>query len=124
MRGGQGAGARALLACPEGESHDLGLISFGLALRARGWRIDFLGNNTPTESIVEAARSIKPELVVVSATTRNLLSAVLPRVSDPADGRRLALAGAGAEGLPDVTGVLTLTGDPVSEARRLSELVG
>ena len=121
---GQGAGPRALLACPEGELHDLGLISFGLALRARGWRIDFLGNNTPTESMVEAARSILPELVVVSATTRDLLSTVLSRVSDLAEGRRLALAGAGAEGLADVAGVLTLTGDPVSEARRLSELVG
>jgi DNA-binding transcriptional MerR regulator len=121
---GQGAGARALLACPERELHDLGLISFGLALRARGWTIDFLGNNTPTESIVEAARSIQPELLVVSATTQELLSAVLPHVSELADGRRLALAGAGAEGLRDVPGVLVLTGDPVSEARRLSELVG
>ena len=35
---GRGAGPRALLACPEGERHDLGLIAFGLALRERGWR--------------------------------------------------------------------------------------
>ena len=33
---GRGAGPRALLACPEDERHDLGLIAFGLALRERG----------------------------------------------------------------------------------------
>jgi DNA-binding transcriptional MerR regulator len=35
---GQGLGPTALLACAPGEQHDLGLIAFGLALRARGWR--------------------------------------------------------------------------------------
>src|SRR5262249_20066340 len=33
---GRGLGPRALLACAPGEQHDLGLIAFGLALRARG----------------------------------------------------------------------------------------
>jgi DNA-binding transcriptional MerR regulator len=121
---GQGAGPRALLACPEGEHHDLGLISFGLALRARGWRIDFLGSNTPIESIGQAARSIQPELVVLSATAPELLLPVLSQLPELAGGRRVALAGAGAEGLRDVAGVLRLTGEPVGEAHRLSELVG
>ena len=57
---GRGAGPRALLACPEGERHDLGLIAFGLALRERGWRIDYLGPDTPVESIEEAARRTDP----------------------------------------------------------------
>lgn len=40
---GQGGGPLALLGSPPGELHDLGLICFGLALRAHGWRIAFLG---------------------------------------------------------------------------------
>ena len=48
---GAAASARcALLACLPGEQHDLGLIAFGLALRARGWRIAYLGGDTPLES--------------------------------------------------------------------------
>src|SRR5512144_3219889 len=52
----RGAGPRALLACVEGERHDLPLVGFGLALRGHGWRISYLGADTPAASIVEAAR--------------------------------------------------------------------
>ena len=69
---GSGGGPRALLACPPGERHDLGLIVFGLALRNRGWRIDFLGSDTPTTSLVDAARAIQPALLVISATAQEL----------------------------------------------------
>jgi MerR family transcriptional regulator, light-induced transcriptional regulator len=122
---GRGAGPRALLACPEGEHHDLGLIAFGLALRGRGWRIDFLGGNTPTESIAGAVRALDPELLVVSATTPALLSPLVPTLESLASGRRVALAGAGARAVEGGSGdLLVLTGDPVSEAQGVSELVG
>ena len=42
---GRGIGPSAILACAPGEQHDLGLIAFGLALRARGWCIVFLGTD-------------------------------------------------------------------------------
>ena len=45
--GASGSGPLAVLACLPGEQHDLGLIAFGLALRARGWRIVYLGADTP-----------------------------------------------------------------------------
>src|SRR4029079_18361359 len=47
----RGAGPAALLACAAGEQHDLPLIMFGLALRAQGWRIVFLGADTPLGTI-------------------------------------------------------------------------
>ena len=43
---GRGRGPHALLACVPGDQHDLGLICFGLALRAHGWRITYLGADT------------------------------------------------------------------------------
>src|SRR5215212_5143381 len=47
----QGAGPRAVLACAPGELHEIGLICFGLSLRARDWRITYLGADTPVQSI-------------------------------------------------------------------------
>src|SRR3954452_11984591 len=47
----RGPGPRALLACLPGEQHDLGLIVFGLGLRDRGWRITFLGPDTPLDTL-------------------------------------------------------------------------
>ena len=44
----RGLGPRALLACAPGEQHDLALIIFGVALRERGWRITYLGPDTPS----------------------------------------------------------------------------
>src|SRR5690242_15028148 len=65
----RGVGPRALLACPPGELHDLGLLMFGLALRERGFRIVYLGCNTPVEMIAEAADAAEARAVVVSAVT-------------------------------------------------------
>ena len=118
---GRGAGPRALLACPPGERHDLGLIAFGLALRARGWRIDFLGSDTPVESIVGAVRTVRPRLVVVSAASAELLTPMGPQLAELAREREVAVAGAGARDFdPGDSDVLVLTRDPVAEAEGLA----
>ena len=112
---GRGAGPRALLACPQGERHDLGLIAFGLALRERGWRIDYLGPDTPVESIEEAARRTDPSVVVLSAVRPEPLE----QIAALAVRYRVAIAGAGAANA-GVQGVERLTDDPVTEAERLT----
>ena len=66
---GQGAGPLAVLACAPGELRDLPLIVFGLALRGRGWRITYLGPDTPVGALLDTAQALEPTLVVVSATT-------------------------------------------------------
>jgi len=120
---GRGSGRRALLACPAGERHDLGLIAFGLALRERGWRIDYLGGDMPAESIAEAAGAVEPALLVLAAVAPDRLWPLDPVLGDVARRHRLALAGAGAQGLDPGDDVLVLTGDPVAEAERVSALV-
>src|SRR3954454_22623429 len=72
---GTGSGPRALLACPSGERHTLGLIAFGIALSRRGWRITFLGKDTPAESRPHAARMTEPELIVLAAAQARWLEA-------------------------------------------------
>ncbi len=57
---GEGAGPHALLACAPLEQHDLALIAFGLALRNRGWRITYLGQDTPLSALERKRGSCGP----------------------------------------------------------------
>jgi len=117
---GQGGGPLTVLACPPGELHDLGLICFGLALRARGWRIAFLGTDTPIDTLTQTADNLHPELVVLTTTTPQRLSRVRSELRRLSETTRLALAGAGTtDALAASVGAELLNGDPVSQAARL-----
>ncbi len=89
-----GGGPRAVLACPAGERHDIGLIAFGLALRAQGWRITYLGADTPVESLADAAARLRPDALVLAVSAPERLSAVPASLAAP--GVRLAVGGPGA----------------------------
>jgi MerR family transcriptional regulator, light-induced transcriptional regulator len=111
-----GDGPRAVLACAPGELHDLGLIAFGLTLNRRGWRITYLGPDTPVDSLVDAAGRLKPDLVVVTATTKRRLTPLMETLRDLGRTTAVAVGGAGAEA---VDGVRALDDDPVSAALSL-----
>jgi DNA-binding transcriptional MerR regulator len=114
-----GSGPRALLACPSGELHDLGLICFGIALRGYGWRITFLGADTPQSTLIDAAAQLTPNLIVLSATkpTRLRAFARATRTAPPP----FAVAGRGAtRRLADELGATLLDVDPVSAATRVA----
>lgn len=118
---GEGTGPHALLACPPREQHDLGLIAFGLALRNRGWRITYLGQDTPLSTLEQEARELQPDRVVVAASTPERLEDVLADLAKLAQAAPLSLAGAGAKPeLAGEVGATLLEGDPVSEAERLT----
>ena len=75
----RGVGPRALLACVEGEQHDLPLVAFGLLLRSHGWRICYLGASTPISSVVAAAQSLEPSAIVLSGTVSGAFGDIAPR---------------------------------------------
>jgi DNA-binding transcriptional MerR regulator len=120
---GHGIGPVAVLACAPGEHHDLGLLAFGLALRARGWRIVYLGTDTPITSVADAARSCSPAAVVVSAVDPRVFRRHAEELRHLARDTRLFVGGAGAAKARLDADLLRLTGDPVEEAEQLSELV-
>lgn len=121
---GRGLGPRALLACVPGEQHELGLLAFGLALRTHGWRVEYLGADTPLDTIRGVANSLDLDLVVVSSVTPERVGELVTDLRQIARERRLAVGGAGAEGLR-TTGLdaLALTDDPVREAERVTALL-
>ncbi len=59
----------ALCACPEGELHELGLQGLAYSLECEGWKVHYLGGNTPLEAISTAIRAERPELVCLSMTS-------------------------------------------------------
>ena len=110
-----GSGRRALLACAPEERHDVGLIAFGLALRARGWRITFLGADTPASTLARAAALTQPDLVVVGASRPERLDH--PGLRELGAAYRLALGGPGAtETLAERAGAELLPGHPLDAA--------
>jgi len=118
-----GAGPRAILGCPPGELHDLGLVTFGLLLRELGWRITMVGADTPLETLRSAAVALRPNAVVLAATTEERFVDAAAEIGDLASVAAVAIGGAGAtETAAALTGVRALSLDPVRAAAQLSRL--
>jgi len=118
---GSGRGPHVLLACPPGELHDLALLVFGIVLSRGGWRVGYLGVNTPIPDLIQVASDVRPSRVVLAATTPERFAAVVPELSRLAGVAPLVLAGPGAtEDLARRVGARLLTGDPVTAAEQLA----
>lgn len=120
---GAGFGPLALLACAPGEQHDLGLLAFGLALRGRGWRIVYLGPDTPLASVAEAAEAARPRRVVVSAVDRKALATHRQELLELAREHPLAVGGAAVRELDLGPDVLVLGDGPIEAADLVTSLV-
>ncbi len=94
---GRGGRPLAILACAPGERHDIGLIAFGLLLRSHGWRVLFLGADTPLATLERAVAATDPRLVVVAAVDPSLLEAEAAGLRRLARAAPLVLSGSGAD---------------------------
>ena len=118
---GRGGGPLAILACAPSERHDIGLIAFGLVLRSHGWRILFLGADTPIATLRRAVETTEARLVVVASMDSALLDAQRAELRRLARSAPLALSGAGAsEELCTRLGLHRLDGDLVTAASDVS----
>jgi MerR family transcriptional regulator, light-induced transcriptional regulator len=118
---GNGRGPQALLACPPDELHDLALLVFGIVLSRGGWRIEYLGANTPMPDTIQVTAQTRPSLVVLAATRPECFAAVMPELTRLAGMAPLVLAGAGASTeVAERIGARLLMGDPVTAARDLA----
>jgi MerR family transcriptional regulator, light-induced transcriptional regulator len=114
---GQGRGPRAVLACAPGEQHELGLLAFGIALRRRGWRITYLGTNSPIDAVADIARSLLPAVVVLLSMNPDNFRDHAAEIADLADQVQVVIAGAGATAeVARQTQTRVLDHDPVSAA--------
>jgi MerR family transcriptional regulator, light-induced transcriptional regulator len=114
---GQGQGPGAVLACVPGEQHELGLLAFGVALRRRGWRITYLGTDSPIGAVADIARSLAPAVVVLLSMTPDNFLDHAHEIEKLATHVQVMIAGPGAT--PEIarqTRTHVLDQDPVSAA--------
>ena len=112
----------ALLACPGGEQHDLGLLALAVLLRRRAWSVRFLGASTPAEVLESVVTETRPDVVIVSATSTERFLAegeALRRLAKTRTAVLLAGAGATAE-VSAALGIESTSLDPRALASRLS----
>jgi DNA-binding transcriptional MerR regulator len=116
-----GVGPRAVIACPSEERHDLGLLCFALAMRDRGWRVWYLGADTPVTAIGGIATQVDADLVVVAAVRAEPFVGVLDELAALAARRRVAIGGRGAgPALAARIGAQPLPEDPIAAADLVS----
>lgn len=65
-----------LLACPEDERHELGLLAMALLLGLRGVRVFYLGADVPAPDLFFALEMTQPDAICLSATAAGGLAAL------------------------------------------------
>ena len=57
-----------LCACPVGERHELGLLTFAYTMQQAGWHVCYLGADLPIRELHYACQHLQPALVALSLT--------------------------------------------------------
>jgi DNA-binding transcriptional MerR regulator len=92
-----------LCACPPGESHELGLLSFAYLMQRDGWHVAYLGPNLTPNVLLQGCQRLRPALVALSFTREVATSAmqellydidttIAPRYSTVVGGQAIASA--------------------------------
>jgi len=118
----RGRGPRALLACPSGERHDIGLICFGIVLSRNGWRVTFLGPDTPISGLTGAITALAPDLIVLSAIVEEWFISITSPLRALASEHEVLIAGPGATSrVARATGTTVLVDGPVAAALHIAD---
>lgn len=116
-----GHGPLALLACPSGERHTLGLVCFGLLLAERGWRIAYLGADTPVDQVADMSARLHPAAVVLCVLDARHLAAGAEAITELGRAHHTIVAGSAATAaLAERLRVHLAAGDPLATAEALA----
>lgn len=61
-------GPRIIVACPEGESHEIAAQAVAYVAASRGCHVYYLGANLPTSELLDFCERINPHLILLSTT--------------------------------------------------------
>ena len=116
-----GRGPRAVLACPSGERHDIGLICFGIVLSRNGWRVTFLGPDTPIDALTGTVAALEPDLIVLAATLEEWFISMTSQLRVLASEHDVLIGGSGATArVARATGAAVLAAGPVEAALQIA----
>jgi methanogenic corrinoid protein MtbC1 len=94
LRREESNGRRVVVACVEGELHDMGARVAADHLEMSGYDVHYLGANVPTDDLVDMVRADPPDLLALSASMPAHLPAIKEAVSRvcEATGNRVPIA--------------------------------
>ena len=118
----QGGGSlTCVLACAPREQHTLSTIVFGIALRERGWRIAYLGADTPVSGVRKMMDELNATAAVITSADLALFSAVSDELTQLSKDHTLYIGGAGAgPAIAEVCSCSYLTDGPVEGAQEIA----
>src|SRR5512133_236265 len=92
-------------------------MAFGVALRRRGWRITYLGTDSPIGAVADTARSLRPAVVVLLSMNPDNFLDHARQIEQLADQVPVVIAGSGAiAAVARQATMRVLDQDPVSAA--------
>ena len=97
-------GPRILIACPEGETHEIGAQAVAYIAAIKGCHVYYLGPNLPNSDLLTFCETIKPDLVLLSLTEVKPEAAALQQLKELerlATRWSVAVGGQGARALGD-----------------------
>lgn len=75
-------GPRVLIACPEGETHEIGAQAVAYIAATRGCQVYYLGPNLPMSDLMTFCEKISPDLVLLSLTEVRSEAATLQQIKE------------------------------------------
>lgn len=97
-------GPRILIACPEGETHEIGAQAVAYIAATKGCHVYYLGPNLPYSDLVNFCEKISPDLVLLSLTELKQEAATLHHIKQLeqlATRWSVAVGGQGARAMED-----------------------
>jgi MerR family transcriptional regulator, light-induced transcriptional regulator len=98
-------GPRVLIACPQGETHEIGAQAVAYIAATRGCQVYYLGPNLPMPDLMAFCEKIRPDLVLLSLTEAKSETAMLEQLKELeqlATGWPVAVGGQGAHAFGDL----------------------
>jgi DNA-binding transcriptional MerR regulator/methylmalonyl-CoA mutase cobalamin-binding subunit len=98
-------GPRVLIACPQGETHEIGSQAVAYIAATRGCHVYYLGPNLPMPDLMAFCEKIRPDLVLLSLTEAKFEAAMheqLKELEQLATGWPVAVGGQGAHAFGDL----------------------
>ena len=115
----------AVLACGPDEYHDLGLLTLAVALRGDGWRVEYLGADTPADTAIAFAEQINATMLCFSAARSESVEALRTSLGALTRASTVPLVIGGAAVTPDVArelGATYVNGNLTATVTRLRRL--
>jgi methanogenic corrinoid protein MtbC1 len=104
-----GVRGSAVLACAPGEHHDIGLLMLAVMLRADGWRVEFLGADTPVDAAVAFAERIGAGMLCLSASRTESVAVLRDGLGTVEPSGLMVIVVGGAAMTPEIAGELEAT---------------